>query len=202
MEDKQIYDRFDSGKDMKIFNFMHNLDWYSDEDAIDASSEKSKDLAKFIYDNYHKMDDNEMKVIALKCIDIRDIKRILLNYELIHLEQKIQKMTLNEFTVKAMNLLSRYQGKAGGFLLEDNQWTLHRMSSTYYDVKENEILFENTMNKCDMEDQQTNEYLLNILKRLENISENMNIELRFKNRNKISHILIWVTDKTAPSVTL
>jgi hypothetical protein len=190
--------------EMKRYNTEHKLETlknynlFLSKDNID----KRLELAKYIHDNYNTMDDIEMQTMLTKCLDIHKIKSLLLQYELENYEEEELKkyMSLDEFKKKALYIFTRYQCKAGGFLMEDSEWIIHDKTTTNYDVKENELLFENTINIIDVNNNEIDTYLFYIIKRLTSLSENIDVELRQQVKNKTVHLLIWVTDMTKEDI--
>ena len=154
-----------------------------------------------IYDNYDKMNNIDMHDLLLKCIDSNTVWLLLLKYELENYETIPTKyMSLEEFKENTLQIFARYQSKAGGFLLEDIDWVVHNSTSTVYDVKENELLFENTLNIIDMDNDDIDNYLFHLIKRLNSLAENIEVDLRQQLKHKTVHILIWANDKTKDDV--
>ena len=147
------------------------------------------------------LDEIEMKKLAMNCLGINDIKRILLNFELNNCKEEPTRMSLEEFSPIAKNLLRRYQSKAGGFLLEDQQWNFYDKSTVKYNVRSNEVLFENTININDFDDEDTEFFLNKLVDRLKMVATNIKIDLRYmkEKKNKIVYLLIWCknTDDTS-----
>jgi hypothetical protein len=196
--------QFDQEMDMKLYNIKHKLEMNSKfENKISKDNNKTN-LAKYVYDNYDNMDEFEMKMIVLKCLDMNHIRSLLLNFELEHYEEKsFNSLSLEQFEEKALKILKRYHWKAGGFLLEDVEWMVHKSNSQKYDIKKNELLFENTVDVSDMNDDMTIRYLNSLQKRLKSLSKNIEIELKQKNhsgKSKTIYLLIWATDKTAQNI--
>ena len=202
LQDKMLLaNQYDMEKEMKKYNLMHVMDDGKNYANMIHSYSKDvkQELAEYIHTNYNSMDETEMKTIALKCLDMNEIKKILLSFELKNYKHKhlSQKMSLNEFTNEAMILFKRYQSKAGGFLLEDSEWIVYDNTTTKYEVSENELLFENTINTCDIDDDETTRYLDYIVKRLNSFAKNIYVEWRQKrnNHSRVMSLLIWITDK-------
>jgi len=194
--------QYNMEKEMKKYNFMHDLD----EKAIyctniDQKSKKGKqELAEYINKNYNKMDDVEKKLNVLKCLDTNEVNKILLLFELKNYKQTSQKtMSLEEFKLKAFRIFNRYQSKAGGFLIEDREWIVHDSTSIKHEVELNELLFENTIDPSDVDDIETDAFLKYLVRKLNSIAKNINVELRQKHKKKIINLLIWVTDKNVES---
>jgi hypothetical protein len=190
--DLMIYDCED---EMKKYNLMHQLEYYKNYDINNKGNDlESEDFANYLYNNYNKMDEIELKKNVLKCISLNNIKKVLLDFELSHHKFIPTKMTLTDFLSKAKIIFNRYQGKAGGFLLEDNEWSVHESKSEEFYVKLNELLFVNTLDETDCDNYETEQYLKKLTRKLNTIAENIKVELRYKNEKKNCLVLIWATD--------
>lgn len=152
------------------------------------------ELATYIHDKFSSMTEQEMRQLIGKCLSITQIKHILLRYELKSYKSDPVEMSLDKFVHKAKKLISHYQCKAGGFKIEDIEWYIHRSNSTEYDVEEHEILFENTISKFHYYSPETQEYIDSLIKQLENIATNIEIEERYQEKNGIMFILLWARD--------
>ena len=130
------------------------------------------------------------------------MKRILLEYELKNFKQnvdKVKEMTMDEFIKEATFLLNRYQCKAGGYHIEDCEWTMYT-SETIPDngehyVKDNEILFVNSIDNNDLENDEVDSYLNLLVDRLDSLADNIDVELRYSESEgtKPSWLRLWVT---------
>lgn len=186
-------------KNLKEYDFLHQLENSNNYGYIDnkLSKELTDTLSNYIYNNFDKMSDEEIKNLTLKCLSLREMKRVLLSFELTNYKEDTKEcMSLDTFKNYAMKLFDRYTQKAGGFLIEDNKWTIHDDKSKFHEVRKNELLFENTINIIDSENPEINNFLEKLINRLNYIAKNITVELRFKNdnKNKIIYILIWATD--------
>jgi hypothetical protein len=187
--------------DMKLYNNRHCVE--KETNYYMASKKSDSDLASYIFDNYKNLDtvnDQELAQVAMKCLTPNQLKSILLEYELRNYKvEEYKEMTLEEFTKEAKFLLNRYQCKAGGFRIEDNEWTLYTSdnmpdSGEYY-IKDNELLFVNTVNNCDIESDETDTYLDSLVDRLDRLATNVDVEIRYEKspKNKPSWLLLWIT---------
>ena len=170
------------------------------------SSKEKYEIANYIHNSYNTMTDVDIRNTVLNCMDKNEMKRILLLFELKHYNPNLspKKMSLNEFKLIALDLFDRYQCKAGGFKVEDNKWLVHDSTSIRHQVRENELLFENTINICDDDDEETSKYFKYILKRLNDIASNINVELRqlTQHRQKVITLMIWAKDKDLKNKSL
>lgn len=195
-----LINQYNKEQEMKAYNLLHKLEYYNNFDVnVSTKSKKEKEeLATYIHDNYNKMDEVEMKLIALKCMDINKIKNILLSFELDNYKVKPStNISLDQYVNEAFKIIIRYQHKGGGFLLEDAEWKVYRSGSSEYEVEENEVLFVNTLDKSDIDNEATDIFLRKLSKRLNMISKNINIEMRqmYDHGDKVARILLWATDK-------
>ncbi len=186
-------------QEMKQYSLLHRLERETNYQNNISNDTNSQELAKYIHENYYKMDEVELKVIALKCMDLNEFKRIILSYELKNYkpEQKIKTMSLDKFKTHVLKLLNRYQCKAGGFLIEDNEWSVHDNTSVKYEVEKNELLFENTISVVDEDDNEADCFLEYLVKRLNLIADNIDVILRQKQNehSKVISLLLWAIDK-------
>ena len=209
LEKNTQFDKYGTENEMKKYILMHSLEAYKDYSDVssDMSSEERKEkenLAKYIYNNYDKMDEIEMKCIAMKCLELNQIKRILLSHELENYKEKGKTMSLDEFHKQVLKYLHRYQHKAGGFLMEDTEWKVTRFSDeNNYDLLENEILFSNTLDKSDVNDEETYEYIRSLVRRLNMLAKNIEVTMTrlFREGDKVAYILLWGTDKNITNVS-
>lgn len=191
---KQLTDKYGFYKELKTYNNTQHLETkYDQEQPI---TKNTKELGKYIHDNYNKMDDLEMKQIVLKCMDNNDIRNILLTYEFTHYDEKYTHMDLDKFQQKTIQYFNKYQNKAGGNLIEDDTWIIHKSDSPYFDVKSNQVVFQNTIDKMDVNDFVTNAYLNRMIEKLNKLSTNIIVELEYKEKKKLTYVVIWATDCT------
>lgn len=195
--------KYDKTKEMSRYNNMHRVRSYGHYGLENPNSSKqvqyNTKLAKHIHDSYNKMTSNELQSTVLKCLTEKQMKHIILNFELFHHKPESKAMSLDNFTKEASRYLERYQSKAGGFLLDDISWKIHRNGSKRYDIEENEVLFENSICKKLIDDPKTRDYLEKLESFLDGLADNITVDLRFKDNreDKLSYVLIWICDKTA-----
>ena len=187
-------------KEMNHYKLLHNMEKYDNynNDLYRKSHKDRRFLANYIHDKYNTMDETEMKLLAMKCLDINKIKHILLNFELENFKQTpYEQLSLDKFKLYAINILNRYQCKAGGFCFEDKEWIIHDKESKIHDVAENELLFENTISIADDNDMETENYLHYLIKQLSYIAENIKIEWRPKHvkKSKVTRLSMSDDDK-------
>ncbi len=191
-------------KEVAKFNIQSEKDLernYLIGNKLNMTDDQKKSLANKIYCNLnnenHSLEIDEMKKIVLVCMHPNEIKSKLLHFELKYFEEEKKPMDLEEFKKQTISILQRYQSKAGGFRMEDIDWTLHTSNSDIYDMEENEILFENSINKCDYLDAETNSFLRLLIKRLSSLTDDIMVELRFveSEEDNLYWILLWCTHK-------
>jgi hypothetical protein len=183
--------------EMKIYNTLHQMEKYKNYSPYLSSTnlQQSHEFADYIHNTYNTLSDEEIKQLTLKCLSVNDCKHLLLLHELkYHQIQPKEHMTIDEFTKIALYYLNRYQCKAGGFFIEDTEWTVKQSQS--------EVLFENTVFYKYSNDYDTCLFLDLIINKLNSIAKNITVELREKNDSKIIYILLWATDNDQQIVSL
>ena len=177
-------------KQMNQYNNLHKID--SERNYGNDTVKGNNNLGKIIHDNYNDMSDDELKYFAIKCMSRKKIRKELLEYELKNYDPLPEDLTLDEFTKKATKIINRYQSKAGGFLIEDMQWILHKSDSNDYSVKSNEVLFENSINKLDIFDSETDTFLKRLVNRLNNLATDVNVSLQHSDpEDGVIWLQIW-----------
>jgi len=113
---------------------------YNDHQTI------SSDFLKSIHDNIHTMSDNELYENYNNIITPEYVKNELMVYELKYYTPEKQ-FNLSKIDVINIvtNILYQYKNCSYGYLLEDEIWSIHDISSNKYPLKPNEILFENSI---------------------------------------------------------
>ena len=145
-----LYDKYrKKEKEMNEYATMHKLEtneiYASDEEKDTEYFESHKldrcEMADFLYNNFTSLSSKDKRLYLTKCLSSIQVKRELLKFELKHYKQIPQSMTIKDFTKKAESIFRRYQGKAGGFYIEDTDWDLHDSTSDRYRVESNQIFF-------------------------------------------------------------
>lgn len=182
--------------DMRRYNTQHVITACSNYGIKLEHTDKSH-LANYIHDNFDTMDDYEVRHIAYRCLTTNQLKSIVLNHELTHLEYESEEhMSLQTVAQKVIELLQRYQWRAGGYKIEDPQWSLYAHTSKDRHVEENEILLENTIDRDFSMDLETLDFLNKIVRLANQLAHNIYCELRFKDvrEDRLSYIYIWLCD--------
>ena len=185
------------------YNYLLQLDKLKNYSCTIENNE-DKTLATSIYDNFDKLDDLGRRNLLTKCLSNNEINMHLLKFELINKQNDDpeNELTLDEFEKQAFKIINRYHWKAGGFKIEDSEWIQHKHNSKLYDVLSNELLFENTLDRSDVDDEETERYMDHLTRHLNYLSKNIEVEYRYKNtKEKIVRVLIWATDKNIESVS-
>lgn len=176
---------------MKEYDELHQKDsecnYLSDSDSendtkteteIDIES-RNKILANDLHNNYENMSIEEKQKTLLKCMNIYGIGRELLKFELKNYIPISKYMNTDQFINTALRLMKRYQCKAGGFYLEDYEWTVYYNDFKNIDVASNEIYFENSLDKNNAKDNETIRYMDRITCLLNKIALNVTISYKF-----------------------
>lgn len=172
----------------------HEINEYN----LNNLTEKNINMAEYIHDNISKMGEIEMMNIHAKIIDIRKIKNDLLKYEMLNLDLGIKLSTLDECKTFVTKYLKRYHLHTGGFLCEDSDWTIHTSLSNVrkYKLKENELIFENSIKDIHKYDTQLTKYFAEILQFFKrHMNDNINIKYYLiKHSDKICWIVLKLVD--------
>lgn len=178
---------------MEELNILHKIDNKNKlSDYKNRKNEKNKDLALFINKNFSKLTSKEKQIFVLKCLNETEINNILLKFELENLSLK--KITdFKEYIKCAHQLLNRYQSTAGGFLIEDNEWILHTTKSIDYEIKKNQVVFENSVAIANIRDYDTINFLKKILSLLKKLGDNVNVSEEFIKSKKDG--VVWILFK-------
>lgn len=179
---------------------IYNIFVQMNEDSIykkmikEENTENSNDVSNFIYDNYEKMNIEEMKQLVSKCLTDNGMRYILLNYELKNLKNETKNMSLHEFERIAIKLISRYHWKAGGFLFK-NYWIAmneNTKNENIIDIHKNELIFMNTISEDDLHGDETVEYMQHIVRILTRISYRVRVSIhsKFSDRDKMNYVFI------------
>jgi len=185
-------------KQVKTYNTLHDVDNKYNYKTNTLTNVDHKGNAKFIKDNLSKMDDEELIYMLSKCLSPQQMRGILLRYELEYYEEKpVESLTLTEFETKALRILSKYQSKAGGFLLEDNEWITFSHDSKEHTVQVNELLIQNSTNMLDRNDDELVDYLDMIETRLNSLCKNISVELLWykDKKDNLVYVNLWAVDK-------
>ena len=169
-----------------------NYGYYKDIEKENLQ-EKQK-IAGYIHNQYDTMDLNEIKKIAMQCVSEKKLRQILLEFELQYYVETPAPMSLDVFIKKAKAILDRYQCKAGGYYIEDMEWEIHRFDSTVYEVKDYNVLFVNSIDKTDKDDNETLRYMKQLAVRLNSLSNDITVDYEFREpENGLIWIEIWCT---------
>ena len=144
--------------------------------------------ADYINKNLDKLEYDDKLSLYKKLFTSKTIDKELMEYELNNLIPK-QTADFNEFIKMAEHYLSRYTKKAGGFLLEDTEWITHLKGSKKYDLLDNEVIFDNSIQRVDY-NMETINFVNNIVKLLSKINPNMKINAKTIDEPKEG--IIWV----------
>lgn len=163
----------------------------------------SNDIAKLIHANIESMTHEDQYTIITKILNPIHMKHILLDYELKNIDLNCKMENMYDFVKFTQKSLSRYNWKAGGFLLEDSEWTLHHHRSKKYSLTENEVVFENSILDIYRDDERVMDFLRDIekyLRRHKGRSIGLSIQM-VKTLENISWTIIKIFKKEENSQT-
>jgi hypothetical protein len=166
--------------------------------GLNTKINKNPDLASKIRCTIDECNNKQLNDMLLEVINEKKIRSILLDYELQNYKVEPIDMTIKEFQIKAVEIFNRYHWKAGGFYIEDRQWTIHNYKSTIHNIRDYELLFENSIDKYDFEDNETQKYLKKILRVLNSLSNNIIVQYdyRLSKNDGIVWLHYWCIDET------
>lgn len=164
--------------------------------GFESLASKDDALLKII-ESYDNLSNDDIERLAVKTLNPNRLRSMLLRYELKYGTADSCKMSLEDFKAEACAILDKYHWKAGGFQFEDKVWGIHSYVSEEFSVKENELLFVNTISLCEASNDETVEYINLLTDRFNMIADNVNVQVDFKQslRNNIIFVLIWAIDE-------
>lgn len=186
-------------KDIEVYN--KRLEKELDENYgvdIEKPTKEKRNLARYINEHFNDMKLNDMIKLLQQCMTEKQIKKTLLEFEFKYIDViKPRDLDLDEFVGNALKILKRYQCKAGGYYIEDTDWIVHRKDSVKYDVKNNEVLFENSVDKIDFLDNETQYFIKRIASILNGLSNDIDVDYDFSESKEdgITWVLIWCKHK-------
>ncbi len=208
-------------QEMEEYAKLHELESYKnyedknyEENYVKVGGENNNNkikLAKYICNNISDDTDiNNMKDIVLKCMTTNQMKKILYKYAMkYHKQHLVEKMSLEEFKEQTKKIIQMYQWKAGGYYIEDSEWNVYTHTRSYilnkeeyvdqstYTIKNNQILFENSVHELNADDNDTVNYMDRLVSILNNVASNIDVEYYFETDDEIKGIvwiLLWGTN--------
>lgn len=172
---------------METYNLIHQFEHNSNYKNINL--EQNNNLADLVHNNIEKMDKNEMRILLNKCYSKDFYKKHLLIYEFKNLNLKPTNDTFENFIKIAKKYLLRYNYVVGGYQLQDKQFRFYNYLTTDYNLKLNEIYFENTVHK-NLIDQKLKNYLERLVSILNSINKKVKVKYSIKQKNNTNWVLI------------
>lgn len=174
-------------------NKIKNLcDLHNTHICISNSKNDIYDVCDFIYENLHKMSDEEIHHTHNKLFNnVKKKKKELLFYELAHRNDKTnyeKTISRNEFIKQVNMILTRYQPCVDEYY-EDTVWKFHNDKQTKYELDENCIIFDNSIPKIHDENDELELYIDLMTKKLKNI--NQNVKVRFCVLEDEEYKIMW-----------
>lgn len=192
---------------METYDALHKIDanenYMSDTDELYSDYEynikdEEKSLAfKMKNNNYKKISHSEKIKLLPKHVSEQRIERELLKYELKHYIPTKEKHNLKSFLRETMSLLKRYQCKAGGYYIEDYEWTVYENDFKNREVSSNDIYLENSIDKFDAKDYDTVLFMKRIIRILDSLSDDIDVtyEMEESKEDDLSWVYIIVEFK-------
>ena len=209
-------------QEMEEYTKLHELEAHKNyeyenyvENYVGGDNNKIK-LANYICNNISDDTDiNNMKDIVLKCMTANQMKKILYKYAMkYHKQSLVEKMSLEDFKEQTKKIIQMYQWKAGGYYIEDSEWNVYTHTRSYilnddedvglllssfstHIIKNNQILFENSVHELNADDNDTVNYMDRLVSILDNVASNIDVEYYFETDDEIKGIvwiLLWGTN--------
>jgi len=117
----------DEKKLIQQYNHFLSIENHGRYSGSQITQPEQAEMAGFIKDNFQRIDDDELPFYLAKCMPREEMRRYLLGYEFRHLEpERMQLETLDEMVKYAEKIIRRYQWKAGGKYIDDEEWMVRK----------------------------------------------------------------------------
>jgi hypothetical protein len=160
---------------------------YNNENMINffiKYKKKDNKLGEYIHNNYNKFDEYEIKKVAMECLTIAEMKRIILEYELTNYKYEGKNMTNEEYISEVMKNMIKFNKRAGGDYIDNLRWE--------YNNEHNR--FENSIDIALKNNPDILDYLNKLGFYLDNIALNKSVDLEFEEIDKMIYIYYVIED--------
>jgi hypothetical protein len=173
----------------------HNKEKYifNKHDIIAEPNETSL----FLFKNSDHEANNVLVDLFVKCYGMTYIKHKLIQYEIKHLKLNFETISREELIELVNTILLRYKNESFRLGLEDSIWKFHDLTINTnikrYDLKENEILFENSIPIALSEGKE----FIDFIEHLTTLFQSISIKIKVKNImiDDPIHSIVWVLFK-------
>lgn len=170
-------------KNLQLYFNLHKLD-DSFKSNMFAYNNHLKEvdrikMAKFIQNNFARMNYFDKLSIHNKIVSEFKLNYELLKFQLTYLIPDEKITDFEKFIKETEKILNFYQWKAGGFLCEDDKWTLYRHGNHKYDLKENEVIFDNSVKTINNSDIEVYKYIKSLHNLLQKMTDSFKIKFRY-----------------------
>jgi hypothetical protein len=180
-----------SDTNMNYYSHLHNIE----HQKTNMFKINDPDFANVLHTNFNLLDSSEKKCYLNKILSDDAINQMLIQYDLEnYVPNTEENMTLEIFAKKANEILKYYNFKL--YLkvkFEDKEWSLHNNDSNKYDLKNSELIFDNSVKRIHKYDKDTKHFLENIVRILDKLSKN--IEITYYTIDEKAHDIVWVLIK-------
>lgn len=106
-------------------------------------------IVNFVRTNFDYLKNNEEELFRVykQVIPIQRVFKELLTYEFLNFVPVQKCYTLDDLVNTTIEILKKFQGYVGGFMLEDNEWLICDSKSQRFNINENQIALVNTIEK-------------------------------------------------------
>lgn len=124
------------------------------------------------------------------------IRKILLEFEFYNMKIETTNDNFEKVIEICENILNRYTYYAGGCRLEDKNWVKYIKGDKKYELKDNEIIFENSIPSIYKDDYETDKFLKQLNKLFGSISEKIKSDCLLIECERMNiHWIIFVIKK-------
>jgi len=173
---------------------LHDIAKEKRENIMNHITQKSIDLNELyvhILIKQTSITNEEIRNLAHRLMTDKMAKFIVFSHMLENYHPKTKNLTMDEFIKEAQKIFIYFQNSGGGFSIEDTNWQIKTSKDKKYKLKENEIMFINSISQSDINDCETELYVNNIIRILNELATNIKVEYRLnEGTNKIFWILI------------
>jgi len=179
-------------KELTLYKHLHEINKHGNySNRTVTVSAKNTELAQRLNNSYDKMDSDEMRALVVKTMTDNEVRSRLLKFEFEHLAftKPTSRLTISAFKTQVQKMFTKYQGKAGGFLIEDVVWEVTNGDS------DNEFYFNNSVCAANLESMDTQTFLCIMVERIKRLSTGVLVDISFvqDKEEKLAWILIKCT---------
>jgi len=153
-------------------------------------NEHYETIANYVINNYGKLIESEKKEIIKMFISNNEVDDILLKCLIKYYNPEKHIMNLETFISQCKKILKIF--KRVFFDLEDDEWNIYKFPNNRFEIKENEVIFENTIPLNYVSDS-FKEYIEHLIRILNNVSDyKVDYKLLSDEENHVCFVLLFI----------